>query len=78
MGDDDLACAIRGDDGICSYVGDDFMKRVAVIGFVGEYGLTGLTFEQRGCLDDLACLPGCDDQTQRPAQRIGQQMDFGR
>lgn len=54
------------------------MKRVAVIGFVGEYGLTGLTFEQRGCLDDLACLPGCDDQTQRPAQRIGQQMDFGR
>lgn len=75
--DDDLASSVRWNDRGGAHGGDRRTECVAVVSLVCEHGFGSLTFQQSGSLGDVANLTGRDDEAQRPAQRIGQHVDFG-
>jgi hypothetical protein len=71
------AAALGRDHGRCAQVGDEVAKSVAVIAPVGNHLASGLSVEQSMSLGEIAGLTWREDEAQRSAKRIGQQMDFG-
>src|SRR6185436_13127623 len=77
MADDGNPSALGGDHGLCAQVGDEAAKSIAVVTSVGNDSASGFSFEQGMRLCEIVCLTGRENEPERPAERIGQQMDFG-
>lgn len=71
------AAALGRDHSLCAQVGDEAAKSVAVIAPVGDHLASGLSVEQGMSLGEIVGLTWREDEAQRSAKRIGQQMDFG-
>lgn len=63
---DELARSVRRDDGLGSHGGNDRPQSIAVIGFVGQNCLAGLSFQKSRRLRDVVNLPCGYDEPQRP------------
>ena len=77
MRDGDLAVVLGGDHRLGVDACDLVAQVVAVIGFVGEYRLGALAFEQSGCRCYAAGLSGRDAEPQGPTERVGLHVDLG-
>jgi hypothetical protein len=62
MRDQDFARAVRRDDRLGSKLLDQLAQGIAVIGFVGKQGISGLAFEQGRRLSDVTGLAGGNDE----------------
>src|SRR5579884_483202 len=77
MADDGNPGALGGGNGLCAQIGDEAAKSIAVVTPAGNDAASGLSFEQGISLGEIVGLTGREDEPQRPAERIGQQMNFG-
>ena len=68
---------LAGITALCAQAGDEAAKSVAVIAPVGDHLASGLSVEQGMSLGEIVGLTWREDEAQRSAKRIGQQMDFG-
>jgi len=57
---------------------DVLAQRIAVIGFIGQYGLSALAFEQRLGGGAVVHLCGGNTKPHRPTQCVGKHVDFCR
>ena len=60
VGDEDLAVALGRDHRLCFHLSDHLSQLIAIICFVGEYGIRFLAFEQGWSGGDVMSLP-CRD-----------------
>jgi hypothetical protein len=78
MGNEGLSVAERRDNRCRSGIGDELAQSVVVVGLVGDDGSGRTTGEEsgRGCA--VMRLTARQDEAQRAAEGIDEDMDFGR
>lgn len=78
VGDEDLAVSLGWDDRLGLHASNQFAQAIAVIGFIGEYRIGLLPFQEVGSSRDIMRLASRDPEAQWPSQRVGQHVDLGR
>ena len=78
VGDEDLAVPLGRDHRLGLHVGNQFAQVIAFIGFIGEYRVGLLSFQETGGSGDVVRLASRDPKAQRLSERVGQHMDLGR
>src|SRR5690554_4954012 len=73
-----LAAAARGDHGFHPGRRDVLANGVAVVGLVGNDGVAGGAVQQRRGRAAVVHLAAGQQEAQRPPERVGNEMDFGR
>ena len=73
-----LARAGRGDNSLGPDFGKASAQAVGVIGPIGEDGLGPVTFQKRRDGENVVALTLCDQEPDRPPERVAGHVDFGR